>query len=526
MKTRIARILVGVNVFIVVFVAFELVWILVRAKMVKRFMVDAQFLAIHLQSQDPLKIFVEMNKNRIKHCTRQLRLTFPFYVREREGIHEIEIDGVDYPKLLCYPDKIDYKLISQETLKRFLRKSGTALENPEDMFVCNGENSNSILIVGSPGIGKTFLCEKLLRDWACGRKFNRERNSCEVHFDVAFLFSFRKFNSVDEFSLCELLSRAEHSEVLSEDSDGLEHAVISFILQNSSKILLIFDGIDEFSDKEILIDDNNYNAYHGKDVYTKMPFQVLYRKLASGKLLTGATVITTVKSTTVSMLKRLPFSKTVDILEFTPEEVMSFVSRFTREDLELTERIWTRISNNTMLSSLCLIPVNCLIVCYYLRQLLQLNCQSVPEKLTEVFTGILRMVIFHHNPEYRNRTLSSDEINSNTFTETVTDELTKLGGIAYDGISQGSLVFDSQRVTGLETAGVLHRLPELPFDNVHNHPQYCFAHLVMQEFLSARYLVEQTPARIESFFSIILWKVNGTKSYDSLLDCSMTHVLQ
>ncbi len=482
--------LVAVNVLSVVSLALELVWILIRVIKTKQFMVDAHFLAVHLQSKDLLNVFIRSTKDHIRQCTKQLRLIFPYYVEEGKTMHEIEIDQVCYPKLLLYPERVDYNRISEDTQKLFLRKSGRTLEKPEAMFVPG--QCNSILIFGSPGIGKTFLCEKLLRDWASSKTFDKNSG---IYFDVAFLFSFRRFNSVERFSLYELLARAEHS------NSDLEHAVISFIRQNSSRILLVFDGLDEFSDKRILIDDNNYNAYHGNDESVKMPFHVLYRKLASGRLLTGATVVTTVRSQTVSSLKRLPFTRLVEILEFKREEVESCVEKFTTR-AEVKETIWHRISSNTMLLTMCCLPVNCLIVCSYLQLLLQLNCQSTPKKLTEVFTGILKMFVFSHNPEYHSKTQSLNEFKSNTFPRTVHGQLTQLGEIAYHGISHGNLIFESQTVTDLETTGVLHRLPELPFGpGVEYQPQYCFAHLNMQEFLAAWYLVKRAPERLQKFVS-------------------------
>ena len=64
----------------------------------------------------------------------------------------------------------------------------------------------------------------------------------------------------------------------------------------------------------------------------------------------------------------------------------------------------------------------------------------------------------------------------------VQDEFTRLGRIAFDGINEGKLIFESDKVNNLACNGLFHRLPD-----TRDHPlaerreQYCFMHLTIQE---------------------------------------------
>ena len=66
--------------------------------------------------------------------------------------------------------------------------------------------------------------------------------------------------------------------------------LFQYILDNSEKVVIVFDGLDEFKYHSHCQDDERP---YGKNGTKQMPLSALYVKLMTGKLLPGATILTT-----------------------------------------------------------------------------------------------------------------------------------------------------------------------------------------------------------------------------------------
>ncbi|XP_068690119.1 NLR family CARD domain-containing protein 3-like [Montipora foliosa] len=343
----------------------------------------------------------------------------------------------------------------------------------------------NVLAVGRPGIGKTMLCTRLLRFWASDD--TKMQSQCEV----AFLLKFRHLNSEPDLNLRELLTLAETVESLKDE-------LWQCIVDNPSKVLLIFDGMDEFSSRSgIAKDDSRFK----NTAEERMPLCCLYKKIASGKVLQGCTLLTTVRPTAVKDVKELKFDRTVEITGFTSEQVEEFVEKFTKDDDSgnLKQIIWQHISTNLNLLSLCYIPVNCFIICHCLLQLINISSDAkrkLPVKITEIYSISVKIFFYKHS---RGK-YSCSKTDLGSYMYKRFDELQpenddvfkKLGKIAFNGIESGKLVFESHEVSGLEDCGLLHQLPDMKPRKLGEPPraQYCFTHLTVQEFFGAKHLVD------------------------------------
>ena len=361
-------------------------------------------------------------------------------------------------------------------------------KRPADIFDANKRN---ILVVGHPGTGKTMFCTKILRDWACDNLFSEGENP-QLDFQVAFLVTLRMLNRVadQELSLRELLEYSEYSTPLSAEPDE----VWKYIRQNPNKVLVIFDGFDEYSGRtEIDNDDTLYRNWEEE----RMPLHSLLKKILSGKLLAGATVLTTTRPTAVSCFGSLCFLKTVEILGFTPDQVDDYVEKFTN-DRDRAETIKEHIRSNLNLRSFCYIPVNCFIICSCLLKLLidnstdHLGC--LPTKLTEIYSVAIKIFYFCYDDDrYRHHKDNGRDFYLKPFKElpeAVTRVFSRLGEIAFNGIQQGRLVFESHEVNDLEKNGLFQRLPDTSSGLKEGKAQYCFLHLTVQEFFAAKHLVD------------------------------------
>ena len=217
----------------------------------------------------------------------------------------------------------------------------------------------------------------------------------------------------------------------------------------------------------------------------------------------GATVLTTTRPNAVSFVKHLDFDRTVEILGFTSEQVEDYVNKFTADEEEGTGRtIWQHISSNLNIFSMCYVPVNCFIICTCLLHVLQTLKSNVstilPTKLTDIYSIAIKMFYFKHSRNYKQYKGQADFIREKfeNLPDGVKTDFKRLGEIAFTGIEEGRLIFETKEVEGLEDCGLLHRLPDLcaPADSPFEKPkaQFCFMHLTIQEFFAAKHVVDTT----------------------------------
>ncbi|XP_044170376.1 NACHT, LRR and PYD domains-containing protein 3-like [Acropora millepora] len=348
---------------------------------------------------------------------------------------------------------------------------------PEDIL---DEDHRNVLVVGRPGIGKTSLSTKVLRLWASDEAFNAD-------FNVVFLVKFRRFNDGAKLSLRELLASAETVQ-------RLDNSVWEFVQNQSTKVLLIFDGLDEYSRKEEINTQEDYK----NDVEEKMPVSVLYKKLAAGELLRGASILATTRPTAVEYVAHVDFQRTVEIRGFTSENVEEYVEKFTRGYPGAKEKIWGHIKSNINLFSLSYIPVNCFLICHCLLQSILCESSQLPTRMTDIYQMTVKMFLFNHMHDRKG--FSQKELEKlkathmyeplENFPREVQKILKSLGEIAFKGVDEGRLLFESSEVSGLEDCGLLHKLPDLkPKWNEPPKSQFCFTHLTVQEFFAAKHLV-------------------------------------
>ncbi|XP_044168873.1 nucleotide-binding oligomerization domain-containing protein 1-like [Acropora millepora] len=362
-------------------------------------------------------------------------------------------------------------------------------KKPEDIL---DENHKNVLVVGRPGIGKTSLSTKVLRLWASGEAFNAD-------FNVVFLVKFRRFNDGAKLSLRELLASAETVQ-------RLDDSVWEFVQNESTKVLLIFDGLDEYSRKEQINTHENYK----NDVEEKMPVSVLYKKLAAGELLRGASILATTRPTAVKYVAHSDVKRTVEIRGFTSENVEKYVEKFTQRYTGAKEKILGHIKSNVNLFSLSYIPVNCFLICHCLLQSILCESSQLPTRMTDIYQMTVKMFLFNHMhnregfPREELEKLKSTHMYEpfENFPQELQTILNSLGEIAFKGIEEGRLLFESSEVSGLEDCGLLHKLPDQK-PKAWNDPrksQFCFIHLTVQEFFAAKHLVNtKTKKKIKRF---------------------------
>ena len=438
----------GMNIVFIIFMLVEIAYLAGRASRGSEFTVDRQFMAEYFGNRTSTLSYREHLRQTTLRKTEKL---------DRFSDNEEERTIDDMFVVLPLELESEPRRIFDDYQELFLPRTT--------------RDSVKVLIRGLAGSGKSLLCQKLMRDWS-----KKSHDDDSPGFDFAFLFKFRCYSKTTEkISLRQLLNPATKSE------SELEQ-VIQQLLDNPEKILLIFDGLDEFGDHETCT--RNDGAFENK-AEQEMPVLVLYKKLLEGKLLRGATVLTTSRPPVTSRIEISLFDKIVDINEFTEEKVEKYVSNYCKPD-QVAAMIKQHIKNNSDLLSLCAIPLYCHTICYLLMKEVgrEGNPESagcLPTRNTEIYKKVLEVSVSKYHSEDRDRSL----IGTDSFSDVDEQALEKLGILARGGIRKSRTTFRPVDVRDITTNFGL--LKQTKDDN--GNFCFCFVHPVFQNFLAARTIV-------------------------------------
>ncbi len=321
------------------------------------------------------------------------------------------------------------------------------------------EFPRTILAIGVPGIGKTILTEKILRDWA---------NEIDGYYDdkIVFFFELISFKDTTKMYLKEFL----HSAVAL-SSEKFER-IFEEVEKDPQKAVLIFDGLDKFhsSPTDCLSESRNIpDEFTG--VYPSAMH--IFIKLVNGELWKGATILVTSRLTASEFYSKLGFKRIVEITGFTADKIKEYVCKNTRSDQQ--QMILDIITKSSELSKLCNIPLNCSIVCKYLSD----------SRNNTTLTALVYQIFLHH----QKGTIDGMEVSK------------KLQKLAFHGMEtepQDSVdqEFCNEQMV-MKNSGLLNSLPYSPSET-----QFGFISQTIQEFLAARHLIETLkPAQITEFMS-------------------------
>ncbi|XP_078366149.1 NACHT, LRR and PYD domains-containing protein 3-like [Oculina patagonica] len=500
-KATVARGIWILNLLFALLVFGELCYISVRGIQSKEFTFDSEFCQRH---------FFNIRRGGETDTLHETTLRMKRQIRESTEIlepliaqPEIENKRLDdiFVNLVIYTGRTKHKftdvLRRHEIFDVYLKPqhgSVVILKKLEELFLPNKDTQDprKILVVGSPGVGKSLLCTKLSRDWSGG-------DLCNKDFEYLFLFQFRWFNTARtvNISLKHLLS-------LLCPEENIDSEVFQDILDNPEKVLLIFDGLDEFRHCGSSLEEEQ--VLSGNSPTEEMPFSALYVKLVKGKQLSGATVLTTCRPYVLQSVRDLSFDRVVEIMGFTPALVQEYVHQFCSHDMKTVNKIFGLISKNLELLSLCQVPMFTFIVCSFLKVLFTLQDQdsgsSLPATLTEICHGALRLFIFRCHPEFKGRTLTVGYLMGRVgFSCAVEQTLSLAGLLAKGGIEEGRLVFGSREVRGMENCGLFNQLPDRDIGPFEHDTQFCFLHLTLQQLLAAREIARMEPSDLSAFIT-------------------------
>ena len=295
--------------------------------------------------------------------------------------------------------------------------SQTELNHYCDLFTANksGTFPKRILVQGQTGIGKTTFVKKLALDWA---ELNLEGETADDKKAVAL----KKFALLVAVNLKEVSKHHSLKDVIScsnifamEDkstTDGL----LKYITDNQDKVLLVFDGYDE------------YRCGRDSDIF----------KIFKGDKLRDCCVLITSR---ISRADDLRESRVLNLLRaeifgFSYSDISSYMKRKLGSD-EDAENLFFHLCINDLLA-LAKSPLLLLFLCILWKES---HLENWPKTKTDLYVQIVQTVLYHNQAKH-SASASSDFPEVIDFKEI----LCEIGKVALDSLFNDDHVFDYKQL--------------------------------------------------------------------------------
>ena len=316
----------------------------------------------------------------------------------------------------------------------------------------NGAIPKRILVQGQTGIGKSTFVKKLLVDWV---EVNKETGDGQT--SVLKNFELVVAVNLKEVSKCQSLEDViRMSNVFAKEDKYMTDGLIDYITNNQEKVLLIFDGYDE------------YRSGCSSEIY----------EIFRGSSLRGCCVLITTRISKADELRGLE-DLHAEITGFSEVDRRDFIRRFLADD-EASDLYGHLLDRN--LQELTKVPLLLLFFCTLWKRG---QSKVFPKSKTELYTYIIQFIINHSHikrspPHYVNLQ-SSKEI------------LSEIGKVALQGLLNDDHLFEYSQLSDavLCDESVFIGLLQITEYSETLQPvgMVSFIHKSIQEFLAAWYII-------------------------------------
>ena len=346
------------------------------------------------------------------------------------------------------------------------RKTDFQLENNEvamyDIFntLRKGED-NTVLVEGSPGIGKTTFCLKMVHDWASGKI---PSGHSFPEFNILLLLKCRDIDEDIRRAIKEQLFPEGYGDVKKELMDYMKD------IHNQENVLIILDGLDELPKKA---------GDHVDRLLQRRIFPFCYI-LATSRQERG-----------IEVRKCVDFDILLQIEGFTETDAFEYIRKhFIRlgpEHLSNGERLINAIQENSFLHALPSNPLNLLLLCVVFED----YEGELPSRRTELYQIIVRCILRRFCAKNNLEAPQDDEALEKKFEKS----LLALGELAWKCLLEDRLSFREGELAKFEEmykdlaariSGFVFK--EASLKKINPQHEYHFFHKTFAEHLAARYL--------------------------------------
>ena len=362
------------------------------------------------------------------------------------------------------------------------------LAEPCDLFKARSdlgekEGPRTLLIRGRGGIGKSTFIRKIIRDWA-------EETMWTDTFTAVFSYELKDLNLVTEQLTCKELLCTYHGPSLPNETKE-QHW--KYILDNQKKVMIAFDGLDEF---ELF----KGKAYTAKlyDVDKKTTVANIIYNLQKGNLLPRVRIMFTSRPIADALRVLGPFKRTVEVNGFDHDQRIQHIRTFNEGNEAASQYMLHAIEKDKNLKSFCVIPIICTMVCTCLQHIRSMSpgdrspWHQTPKTITQMFALLVMLYTSEHHSDLKDMDLSISGI-----LPSVRSGLLKLAKLAHWGLTKpdAQLVFTSNDLLAFDIMRGENKFGLLTSRRGPVHPiaktvtlTHSFSHLLFQEFLGAVYM--------------------------------------
>ena len=322
----------------------------------------------------------------------------------------------------------------------------------------DGSVAHSVLVEGAPGVGKTTFAFELCKQWARGEILQE--------WGVVVIIKLRDQRTRTAQTINDLLYHP--------DPKLRQDVVTELVEQSSEGMLLILDGYDELTIKQIESGS-------------------VIQCLMSRELLCRATLMVTSRPLATRTLHpnfQQSIDQHIEVLGFTDKNIQEYINSACGDKPELVEDFKEYLSSHPFSSALMFNPLQCAIVTDLYRSHWQCGDKGfAPKTLTELYTGLVHTLLLRyltHHPVHKDNDWTIKDLND--LPKDVKQQLKAVTVLAAKGIEDQQYVFDSNVPS--ETLGLMQREEELTA-GIGRSSSHNFLHLTLQEYLAAVYYSQQ-----------------------------------
>ena len=346
-------------------------------------------------------------------------------------------------------------------MKEEQRPTGTTqseLKHYSDLFTANknGVIPKRILVQGQTGIGKSTFVKKLLVDWVeVDKAAGDEQAAVLKNFELVVAVNLK------EVSKCQSLKDVVRlSNVFAKEDKYMTEGLVDYISNNQEKVLLIFDGYDE------------YRSGRDSEIY----------EIFSGNSLRSCCVLIT---TRISKADELRGSEDLhaEITGFSQVDSEDFMRRFlnSEEVSKLKHHLYRR-----ELQELAKVPLLLLLFCILWREG---QSKSFPNSKTKLYVDIVQFILNHsHSKQTADKTKTKQYVELKSFKGI----LSEIGNVALQSLLKDDHLFEYSQLSDSVSCdesifiGLL-QITEYS-ETLRPVGMVSFIHKSIQEFLAAWYI--------------------------------------